>query len=552
MVGNSATGTCSYNGYTFDGARTIKVQSEPARDEANRTVIYVKHTVTVDAYIAGSVDLTMETIRRALTHDGQQFIFINEGFGTNLIVNGPQGSGMRDVMWGPKTNLIAWESVGDNQACHVVWQVTVCVPECINASYTGIMALNFDINYDIDEMGDTTRTIAGYVQIAQTWNGTNRTPTDTADAYWEKIKPEAPNGFHRKKSRHLSKDKSRLDFTIVDREIPSNNPYPAGATFIEGRHSVRWTRGNHATGYRNVISMRITPRKGFTGSVAWAIFVAIVQKRLKAAITAKRWFVIDDISVEEDIFGRPCSFNIGWQNLSTVKELIGDASADPKDAEAVGKEARNVIGNLLSNNSLFQPIGTNWQQWKQSLALDTFAPRGHAGLSNSNYNDAIVDLCGGAKTLVAELGATVTQAKTATASLQNVTPPRENSWINFKNDIVPEQHNLSVQHAPLQEVPSQGGQNYPSGNNPAIIQVRGAPHYVYYMTGHCTRAGYPIDRPSITSIGGQAVTPYGKGRFRTWCHGVFFGLPVYKAIWHLAYVTTDPIQNPNAPDTKPK
>ena len=220
MVGMATVGTLSYNGVDFDGSSKVTVQVDPVKDESGRTVLYHRHTLNVSATIADndSTDGDMRLIRQRLGEQGAELIFINRGFGDDLIVNSPGGT-VRDVKWGPIPEVISWKPIGSLRACEIEWRVTTCVPVCSSTSgmYSGIITINYDMAWSISEKGYTTRTITGYLEIAMTRSG--RSAPDTADRYRDKITPTVPTRFKRSQSWTLSKDKSRLDFSIVDKEV---------------------------------------------------------------------------------------------------------------------------------------------------------------------------------------------------------------------------------------------------------------------------------------------------------------------------------------------
>jgi hypothetical protein len=527
MAGYPATGTLAYNGFTFDGARKIKVASEFVMDEASRAVTHVKYTITVDAIVAPGVqtDATLESIRMLLSKPGRPLAFVNEGFGTNLRVNAAGGGGIRDVKWGPKPKILSWESVGDAFACHVIWQVETCIPECTNAKYNGVSAINFEVLYDIDENGDTTRTITGYLEIALTWNGTSRTLKDNADFYRNQIQPDPPRGFIRKQTWHVSKDKSRLEFTIIDREIPSPNAYPEHVTQIDGKALASCTFKQGFRKFTNSIDMRITPRKGMPGAYAFVYFYVELQRRVKISKAAGVEGLITEMSFEEDIFGRGCTFSARYWIMSTVE-------------------------NLLDASGLWSPLPNDWGRWKQTLAGDTFDQRGHAGLSQQLASDAVIDLCGFASTLTADNQRQDKNPPKFNSPFKNQQPSQDKSWLKYENSISVIQHNKTVRQSKLQTSPSESSSAdyYPKGQAPDVVQVRGAPSYTYVMTGQATRAGYPIPRPSLVSIGGVPVRASGDGYFESKAVANVFGVIVYAAQWELSYVVPAPAGSLPRPD----
>ena len=190
MLGLAGSGELKYNGINFDGASRVSVSCEPVRDEAEFTVLYQKYTITVQSVIArtgvtangAGTDPDLETIRAALSEDGRELIFRQKGFGQDLIVNG-QGP-IKDLCMGPKPQVLEWKPIGDYNACEITWSVTTCVPECNDRDprRTGVMAFNYEVTWEINESGDTTRTIAGYLKIVQV-RLSNKKLLDSADDY---------------------------------------------------------------------------------------------------------------------------------------------------------------------------------------------------------------------------------------------------------------------------------------------------------------------------------------------------------------------------------
>ncbi len=351
MVGLAATGTLSYGEFTFDGASTITVQNSFVRDEAKRTVIYHEIVINVTAVVANDdgLDSDLETLRQQLSVDGETLTFINKGFGDDIIVN--KGK-VRDVAWGPSPKVISWAPIGDDKAAEIEWSVTVRIPVCDSTTrYKGVMAINYDMGFSVDNAGDTTRAISGHILIANTRKG--RAVPDIADRYREKFNATTLDGFKREQSWNTTPDKSRVNFTITDTQIPSNNPYPKFVTDIDGDHEVSWSRGQAAQ-LRNTISVDMSLVAGINGSVAWMIFLEIVKKRLGIALQGsstqslsenkkKQGVFLDSLRVKENLFGRDSSFQVGYRVLSDLSDFV-------------------------NRTGLWVPLGGKWGEWRASMA----------------------------------------------------------------------------------------------------------------------------------------------------------------------------------------
>lgn len=516
-------GTFSYNGYAFDGSSKIEVVSRMVRDEADATIIYQEHTYTVHATIADNTDTgqTMDDIKALLGEQARTLIVIDRGWGVPLTV-GP--GGVQDVKLGPKSEELSWAPIGANRACEIVWRFTVCLAYCDTTGHRkeGLMALNYTTDFSIDGKGATTRTISGYLEITQTRNG--RQFANCADAYRNLIKPGEPNGFRRTQQHSVSKDKARLDFTVTDTEISSKFAFPQGCTDASGRARVGWGRANRgATKLRSTISMELEMKPGVSQAVGWSIFSQIVAQRINIAKKQGLPVLLDELSVEEDIWGRSTSYSVGYTLL------------------------RSCAACLAKHGGLWEPIGTNWAKWQLSMA-SVFNERGTAQL-NLPAGDVIVNLCGPEDGIYLE-----TDSKTPSEPepqykpvFKNELPPPQYSYYDYTQVIAPERDRPVQRQAYLQEpeatsdlIGSDPEEKTPfsfgkSGGTSDAIQEGGRSRYSVNLVGSAKRVGYPVPRPSIESVGKQIAT---ETNFKmaqcivgNWC-----GVPIYQAYWIGKYV----------------
>ena len=522
MVGLPATGELRYNDFLFDGASHITVEVEYLYDEADRTVTGQQHTITVEAVIAndgtaGDLDVDMENIRRRLGQAGRALYFRQKGFGNDLIVN--VGT-VRDIKNGPKPRILLWLPIGDDKACQITWQVVTVVPICEGGGrrFEGVSALNYSVSYDINKLGDTTRTLAGYIAVAQVGGA-------TADRARDAFAPLPIEGFEREQSWVGNFDKSRVDFTIVDRQIPSPNPYPARMTAVSGRHRVSWGRGRNGAKFFNNISMALSPEAGLSGSEAWLIFLTVVTNRINWAKRRNQKVFIDSLDVEEDLFGRPQSFQIRYRVLGCIRDFVGDMG-------------------------LWQPIGTDWRVWVQSLTGSVFNNRGSAGLVDIGADDAVVSLCGPNPVVSPNnLIRPPRLSSYKTARIVNEKPSAEQSWLQYDSHICTYRRRPVTRQSILQVSDlDEGGWELDSGrppSNPAnygsgseniddVIQTGGSSRYGTIISGRAMRAGHKIPRPTLVTAGGREATER-SGFFMQRVVGNFFGLAVYQALWWIDY-----------------
>lgn len=529
----SAFGTLSYNGYTFDGASEVTVSVEFVEDEARRTVLFHRHTIRVKSTVAesGGTNATLGTIRARLSEAGKQLVFIQQGFGNDLIVNAPGGR-MRDVEWGPKPTVLSWSPIGSYQACEIEWQVVVSVPHCLSAGqtrYAGIMSINYGASYSLDARGYTTRTIAGHLVIAQTRVGSS--VPDTADAYLSAIAPTLPTGFRRSQSRQLSPNKSRLDFTIIDEQIPSPVAWPVGIVAIDGRHSVAWSRRGGAAGWvRHRISLRTEVAADYPASWNYFIFADLVGRRIEAAkksIASKgrKHVLLDELSMEEDIFGRGAQFSVGYR---TTQDLA----------------------SILEESGLWTPIGTDWRYWRSSMAA-TFGARGHAGLQHLPGNDAIIDLCGAAGTLPwnadRQRPSPVNSPKKP--AFANEVPHPDESWLWYDSWVETYRERPVARQSPLQAPDSEGtvtawnpsasaGVHYrPNTASADVLSESGRSQYWASLYGYALRAGHRIPRPFLTSVSSADAKEL-DGSVAQKVVANWLGVPIFASKWRINYMLT--------------
>jgi hypothetical protein len=539
MPGLPATGTLSYNGYTFDGASHVECDIQPIYDDAGRTVTAHRHLITVSATVAndgitgGDLDRDLLNIRRRLTEAGRPLTFVNKGFGVDVRVGstgagGVQGS-VSDTNNGPKPQLLSWEPVGDDKAAQIEWQVETTFPVCRGTvRYTGVAAINFGMSYDINEHGSTTRTITGYIEIAMKRGATRS--TDTADNYRRVFTPEPIRGFKRTQNWTTSPDRKRLTFTITDTEIFSANPYPESITAIDATHQVSWRRGRSGLKFFNTISATITPEANLTGSQAWMVFLTLAIQRLSHARDNGQQPFIEALDVEESLFGRSHRFSVVYRFTSCIRDFIGDAG-------------------------LWRPIGTDWTKWARSLSDTMFHNRGSARLTDLARDDVFVSLCGSAGAATVSPNNRRSQPRSRERSkgnFKNEKPRPEQSWLNYESSVIPYRNRPAVRQSILQPPDRDDGGyimdsgtpstvfNYGSSGAtvPDVIQVGGAGRHGVRFIGRAKRAGHQIGRPRVLRVGNKPVVER-SSRFLERAVGNFFGIPVYEAMWDLDYLISN-------------
>jgi hypothetical protein len=536
IVGLPAVGELSYNGIVFGGASRISVVGINERDEAQQTTIYKRYIITVATVFQSNsgTDIDLMTVRSLLAEDGKPLIFRQKGFGHDLVIT-PAGP-LRDIRMGPKPRVLEWHPIGASRACEVIWTVDTCVAECESPRkrQVGPIAFNYEIDFDINEHGDTTRTTSGYVEVAQT-RLPGRRLSDTADRWRESLASKVPNGFKRTQRFRLSTDKSRLDFVITDTQIPSNNPYPKNVTDIQGRHGITASRsmGGFLT-HRNVITVDINMKRGISGTQAWLIFLKIAQARILNAMrsSASTLVFIDEVSVEEELFGRGCSFMLGYRTIG------------------------QTLTDIITRNGLWQPLPSEWRwsEWHASIEKEQ-SLRGTRAMFHNPATDLIIDPCGDIPVGTIQIEQEPSRPRERVQpTFRNTKPPQENSYLTYDTYTAPYRDRPVCRQATLQppenpsgvgtmDIPLQGGPVQPladgfnyglGGSVRDVLQERGAARFGIWLVGHAVRVGYQIPRPKALSPSGYQLVEK-SSQFVQKPLGDFFGVQVYAAAWKILY-----------------
>lgn len=502
-------GTCKYNGFTFPNQISAKGSSRAVPNASGRATKYVEHTLTIefvitnDMYIVSpgpgtSVDDNYQEIRRTLTQQGGELIFEEKGFGNTFKINTTQ----EDVAFGPKPDILSWESIGSNRAIRCVWTVSVQIAEPVGGQSSRsqfrerFAEAEYSMSWGIQSNGLTRRTITGSVEIPMArLTETSTEIMDTVDRYRERLNIPVPLAFEREQDWGISLDRRTLNFTIVDNEIPSDNPYFPGVIRISCPYRVSNT--NRSMKMWNIsLSGSIEVAMGVPKWFAWAAFVMVVkQKRKQQALASvsdskgqkKRagYMWTHTLSIEEDVYSRSLSFDVGWIHQSDLSEVF-------------------------KSTDFFQLVdGTTWDGWRNSMIAGTnnWTQRGHAGMSHQISDDNIMRLTGGTQNFAIN---NITRRGGVFSSEELFTqpcPPKSSSWLVFKNEIDLIRDSNTIAHYPLQPPESfvpvapkpEDDSTSTSGSaiKPPVVQRRTQSNYRIRVHGYAIRVCYEIPQIQI-------------------------------------------------------
>jgi hypothetical protein len=543
----TTTQDVSYNGYQFSVYhRVVGLEARNVYDSAGRTVTHKVVRIQISDRVhdsANRTDNSLRTIRRFLETPGGRFVFEDKGWGP-FSFNGDT----KDLIWGPKPQVLSWRDVGDGRSAEFTWSVEVATLDAGGEQQKSIMEFNYTLAYSRDSSGYTARTYSGFLRIPQTRTSVNaRALTDTADNYLEKIMPPLVPGFRRTTvDRTLSEDKCRLQFTVRDEEMDENVP-PEYCIRAHAEHSVESDDSNLRK-WGGTFSANYELQKGVPRSLGALLFTQLVRSRLSEA---KKF-------IKGDAKGKGAQVIIPRQFSMREPEIYG------KNSSAFSFRYSYVtdVGSILGASGLWLPApGSDWKKWSTSIskALDA---RGLAALKFLPTDDAIIDLAAGQPPRVPSAGGggkLNLQPEGLDEFLANigfnpndVTPSK--SWLDYANTIrveildevselkklpqaAPQQNagntsNLKAAAANLFKIPYAA-----AGAAGRVFQLRAAPTIVVTMTGNALRANHPIAPPELEDFGGLKPVAAGlpQNGFR---QGVVanYGVPINAASWSLRYL----------------
>ncbi len=324
-------GELSYNGCDFSPLFTSEVNGELIQDVANRTIKYIKYTITVDGYVtlpqgSESINPVMNGLRQLLTQQGANLTY--RGRGMDIIVSPGNGNvpANRDVAWGPIPKLLEFQPLGAGRSAKVKWQVithiaeykqrlSVETPQSIGDLRGGVgganllnnvgggavvqvggiakelLQFNYETNVTYDEDGFSTLSCSGTLEIPLTRSPDQRTRTltQTADNARAIIETRLMNKIDLQRFRvtkrnfKVSRDKRTLEWEWTAEEKPYMD-LPPDCTVARGTFSFRPARaGMGLCEWLCTLRATYTVRADRPRRTAWISFLALLRLRMLEA-----------------------------------------------------------------------------------------------------------------------------------------------------------------------------------------------------------------------------------------------------------------------------
>jgi hypothetical protein len=524
----------TYDGISLGIGSKRNVEVTPVYDSTGRQITHHRIVVNVECIVAESTDIddtavALEEIKRRLSKPGKELVIENCGIGDAITIDGSgYGAGLHDIKAGPYPKVIRFDPLGwndDSSAVSVVWtcEANVFLATNENLELGEILSFSYSARYAIDDRGWTTRTIRGKLEVPQKRYSDNQIEHN-ADAYRERIKIKKPEGFTREQEYDLSEDKAVLSFSIVDRQIPTRQAYPPGVVEISCNHRASRSRSQLAT-TRNQISFRCEVAANQPAAYAWFVFESIVGKRLNHSRQNGVQILIEEIEVDESIFGTEFSASVAYRGLSDV-------------------------GSWLFNAGIFQPVTLSWDPWEQSVH-EIEEPRGIANLAAlADEQDRLTNLENQDLPVIKDDHHPHINYLTPSQSpLCNSLPTPEKSWAHFQAQVGLLQESPSQDQwiplgpqtledgvVSLQEI---GGTKRRTGRKETetVLPVNGGQITKIQFKGEAIRVGYeiPMPRLQIPNMELRLLTREFKPVFL----GIHYCQPVFGAKWDMIYATKD-------------
>lgn len=535
----TGTGNLTYNGIEFPVQISATISIQPVYDAADRGIKYTRHLFNITAifhdellpHIPEMLDSNLPLVLEKLQQPGGVLIFSSKGFGTDYILN----TALQDVAFGPKPRVLEWTPVGNNKSVRVRWQCEVAVLPCLGLSPSIYKSRPISVTYthtwSLDETGLTQRTTTGTIESVGTRTINPNDPPGfvelSADDFRSSFQLSMPLGYTRaRQDYNLSPDHRVLTFTIVDTEIPSDNPYYPGIV----RPSVRVSVNNLGAdigmlNWTMTISGSISTAQGVPRWYAWVAYWMIVEHRVKLirmraklgdpetgspSIRPGDVLYVSEIHFEEEVFGRSMSFScriVFACELASIMHASGlweqiryydsAANQNPDDPEG-GPDERDPV----THPGEYDPWSTlTWTNYRarmvdnssESPPLPNTAPwsiRGNRGMQfRATTEDYIIQICDPSSSGFAPVDTTYELAEYPAPSY-GISAPDESyrdydtSWVSFHAGAELVQFSNNLEHNPLvvPEDRRSPGEGIPDPADPA---------YSWYLRNTTGQTGTP-------------------------------------------------------------
>jgi hypothetical protein len=637
-------GYINYNGINFPPAMKTSMSSRGIYTRSGRVIKHIEITLRVECIfsggdfainVSGGDTYTSENAEttglRDITRDSQMdnpakalilklseprktLVIEGIGFGNFYIDNDESissfsytGDGSSQIKYapdlanGPKPQVLDYASPTGGKVIHVLWSVTFTVSPCpklnMATNVAPFSSFDFSTHFNVDQNGVFSRSIYGEVEVPNWTVPSTNMPkfnVDNVDGVLG-VKDRILKAFpliadcSREHTFTTSEDRTKVSFTIIDKQHDSDEPFYPGCSNVRLRTSLRTmspvagisNSDNTKLMFSFVISASIDVYKGVPKSVAWNAFTTYLKWHIIGSLNEGQ--ILQGFTIDNDRTGRNLSVTATFLITSPVHYIFSKTNflETMKEIRTDGKAGT---------------VGKSWNQWnafRQSYgATEPYGVDGKVSLSPEKDQDHLVSLCSPPKAVptkpipekkdnekkvtleetplrskYSEKSSYISYAnKTWYDSTMSVsthsllgksdasgktTPNASASPQGNKSNVADQSKPVDVTPALLLSVTRSAAEVKSSDTGVAftrvddvaenIIQQHGAGKHFFYMQGHGERVGYHVDIPSVEStgrVGGQvespvlvkdAVSPSHVARYTA------DGIPIYRASWYRVY-----------------
>jgi len=555
--------TVTYNGITIDDILKSTVRAVPIYNNQGTTVKYIEYQIEIEAIVyptsfdliaeaRPSTDNPLELIRTSLLQSGKPLQFRDRGFGKLFQFNTTPNN--HTVDWGPKPQILLYETMGGFKAARVVWAITARQAECIEGggSYHSITEFWVTSSIKINKSGYQTLTRKGYIE-KRAKPGTGGISKGFRGFVYRLLGPESMAGYHLEQDYVFSPDDLSCEFTLTYTEIESDNVYPSGVVDIECNHAMgsKLLAGDpFAVGFKrwtNTMDCTIKLRPEVPKVQAWAIFGYIASERINQGIPdpITRWIlgeliteykipIILSLEIRESMFANEVSFSVKW--VSTVDAI---------------KDAIRAAG-------MFKPVtsNTSWLLWTTDIRNNAQNPDGAYPLleeGNSNSENPKTSCSASVEYNIPQSSRAFREPIYIVGVFDNDCPPEDQSWIDMQNAYyVNTKEGRKVFNRYRNKDQVRRGYYNPDTKKTSVEldqrhnqdisgadffeQDFGNDDFTITMKGYAIRLGYPTNPPQHDVIGGKKVKQLdNQSHFSSRVMSSFGNCPVIVTTWEITY-----------------
>ena len=572
--------TITYNGFIFPVIKTKTFNETYVYDDADKTIKYLNIEIAIQFIVTprdieyqtdkgpldndGTLTPVMDYLRSLLPISGKTLVLTGTGYGDITVNADPETAGTyQDLNNGPKPLKLLVDPLARDQAARVVWIVSTSIPLCYNyernVSITTlqIAAFSYTIEHGVSDEGMVTRTTAGTMEVVRHAHY-DTTVTNREQAYRTEVHNRCQwlknhKGFKRTQAWGWSEDKRTFSFSIVDEEIPSDNPFYPGTVDVDITHTTKSSllgTGVASPGaafkkWGNTLSGSVVVAPNYPRHLGWWTVLDIFLKRVagleravltsrtggvdSAAISTRNnsWY-ITTIELKEHLHKRRIDVTLTWITMTTLSKAF---------------EAQNMFKSATD---------TTWGDHQRKINPQHHGVRRQTVefLDSTNVTESVCQQSNPGQSLVsADIPTTIQNPQYKELVFADY--DKNGSYVTYQNSFELSEKSGVITHHPTELVDKKSAQDNEgqpqipddgsvyamakSQGTESVVQVTRSGEYRVTMEGHTIRLAYEPTVPVLISYGGSKAYRKGLNRWKVRQIGTNAELPVFLAMWSVDY-----------------